>query len=61
MAETGRPARRTPSNAAPLGRTGRPEDVADVVGFLAGPRGRWTTGRTIDVSGGTYLGPPATG
>lgn len=26
-----------------------------------GPRGRWTTGRTIDVSGGTYLGPPATG
>ncbi|MCI3928475.1 SDR family oxidoreductase [Streptomyces sp. AN091965] len=40
-----------------LGRIGEPEDVADVVGFLAGPRGRWVTGQTIDVSGGTYLGP----
>ncbi|MFY0515493.1 SDR family NAD(P)-dependent oxidoreductase [Streptomyces anulatus] len=44
-----------------LGRMGLPEDVADVVGFLAGPRGRWITGQTIDVSGGTYLGPLATG
>ncbi|MEV5873679.1 SDR family oxidoreductase [Streptomyces sp. NPDC052101] len=42
-----------------LGRLGEPEDVADVVGFLAGPGGRWITGRTIDVSGGTYLGPIA--
>ena len=40
-----------------LGRMGLPEDVADVVGFLAGPQGRWVTGQTIDVSGGTYLGP----
>ncbi|QEU91214.1 SDR family NAD(P)-dependent oxidoreductase [Streptomyces kanamyceticus] len=40
-----------------LGRIGQPEDVADVVGFLAGPQGRWVTGQTIDVSGGTYLGP----
>ncbi|MEA5360763.1 SDR family oxidoreductase [Amycolatopsis sp., V23-08] len=42
-----------------LGRIGEPEDVADVVGFLAGPGGRWITGRTLDVSGGTYLGPMA--
>jgi NAD(P)-dependent dehydrogenase (short-subunit alcohol dehydrogenase family) len=42
-----------------LGRIGEPEDVADVVGFLAGPAGRWITGRTLDVSGGTYLGPIA--
>ncbi len=40
-----------------LGRLGEPEDVAEVVGFLVGPGGRWVTGRTIDVSGGTYLGP----
>jgi 3-oxoacyl-[acyl-carrier protein] reductase len=40
-----------------LGRIGEPEDVADVVGFLAGPGGRWVTGRTLDVSGGTFLGP----
>lgn len=44
-----------------LGRIGQPEDVADVVGFLAGPQGRWVTGQTIDVSGGTYLGPIAAG
>ncbi|MFD1545202.1 SDR family NAD(P)-dependent oxidoreductase [Nonomuraea guangzhouensis] len=42
-----------------LGRLGEPEDVADVIGFLAGPQGRWVTGQTIDVSGGTYLGPIA--
>ncbi|WIY00537.1 SDR family oxidoreductase [Amycolatopsis mongoliensis] len=41
------------------GRIGGPEDVADVVGFLTGPGGRWITGRTLDVSGGTYLGPIA--
>ncbi|GAA3260574.1 SDR family oxidoreductase [Streptomyces lavendulae] len=40
-----------------LGRLGEPEDVADVVGFLAGPHGRWVTGQTVDVSGGTWLGP----
>lgn len=40
-----------------LGRIGEPEDIADVVGFLAGPRGRWVTGQTVDASGGTYLGP----
>lgn len=40
-----------------LGRIGQPEDIADVVGFLAGPQGRWVTGQIIDASGGTYLGP----
>ncbi|MEV4094186.1 SDR family oxidoreductase [Streptosporangium saharense] len=40
-----------------LGRLGEPEDVADVVTFLASPQARWITGQTIDVSGGTYLGP----
>ncbi|MEU8775494.1 SDR family oxidoreductase [Streptomyces sp. NPDC048606] len=44
-----------------LGRIGEPEDIAEVVGFLAGPRGRWITGQTIDVSGGTYLGPISAG
>ncbi|MDX3189606.1 SDR family oxidoreductase [Streptomyces sp. MN03-5084-2B] len=42
-----------------LGRIGEPADVAEVVGFLAGPGGRWITGRTLDVSGGTFLGPIA--
>ncbi|WP_189881056.1 SDR family NAD(P)-dependent oxidoreductase, partial [Streptomyces viridiviolaceus] len=44
-----------------LGRIGEPEDIASVVGFLAGPQGRWVTGQTIDASGGTYLGPITAG
>ena len=36
----------------PLGRLGRPDDVADVVAFLAGGGGRWITGQTIPVNGG---------
>jgi NAD(P)-dependent dehydrogenase (short-subunit alcohol dehydrogenase family) len=40
-----------------LGRIGHPDDVADVVAFLASPQGRWITGQTLDASGGTYLGP----
>lgn len=40
-----------------LGRLGEPEDIADVVAFLASPQARWITGQTVDVSGGTYLGP----
>lgn len=44
-----------------LGRVGDPEDVAEVVGFLAGPGGQWITGRTLDVSGGTFLGPISVG
>lgn len=36
----------------PLGRLGRPEDVADVVGFLASDAGRWITGQSIAADGG---------
>lgn len=36
----------------PLGRLGLPEDVADVVAFLAGPDGRWVTGQNIRATGG---------
>lgn len=38
-----------------LKRVGRPEDIADVVAFLAGPRARWVTGETIEVGGGSGL------
>ncbi|MFI6440117.1 SDR family oxidoreductase [Streptomyces sp. NPDC050759] len=37
-------------------RVGRPDDVADVVAFLASDDGRWVTGQTIDASGGSGLG-----
>jgi len=36
----------------PLGRIGRPEDVADVIIFLASEQSRWLTGQKIYVGGG---------
>jgi 3-oxoacyl-[acyl-carrier protein] reductase len=36
----------------PLGRMGRPEDIADVVAFLASEKARWVTGQAISASGG---------
>jgi 3-oxoacyl-[acyl-carrier protein] reductase len=36
----------------PLGRLGRPDDVAGVVSFLAGPSGRWVNGQVIYANGG---------
>ncbi len=38
-----------------LGRVGQPEDIADVIGFLASERGRWVTGQKIDTSGGQRI------
>jgi len=39
----------------PLGRLGRPEDVAEPIAFLAGPESNWITGQTLDVNGGSYF------
>jgi NAD(P)-dependent dehydrogenase (short-subunit alcohol dehydrogenase family) len=39
----------------PLGRAGRPEDVADVVCFLASPAARYLTGQSINVDGGIVM------
>jgi 3-oxoacyl-[acyl-carrier protein] reductase len=36
----------------PFGRFGTPEEVADVVAFVASPRARWIAGATIAVDGG---------
>jgi 3-oxoacyl-[acyl-carrier protein] reductase len=41
--------------ASPLRRVGTADDVADVIGFLASPHSRWTTGQVIDASGGYRL------
>jgi 3-oxoacyl-[acyl-carrier protein] reductase len=38
------------------GERGKPEDVAAMVRFLAGPGGRFVTGQSIHVNGGAYLG-----
>ncbi|GLY84880.1 SDR family oxidoreductase [Actinoallomurus iriomotensis] len=42
-----------------LNRLGGPDDIADVVAFLASDAARWVTGQVIDASGGLFLGPRA--
>ena len=39
-------------DSIPAGRLGQPEDIADVVAFLASEEARWVTGQTIFVGGG---------
>lgn len=39
----------------PLGRLGRPEDIAAAVAFLASPGAAYVTGTTIHVNGGMYM------
>ena len=36
-------------------RVGKPEEIADVVAFLAGPDSRWISGQCISVSGGFMM------
>jgi 3-oxoacyl-[acyl-carrier protein] reductase len=39
----------------PLARLGTPEDIADVIVFLASEQARWITGQVIQVAGGHAL------
>jgi NAD(P)-dependent dehydrogenase (short-subunit alcohol dehydrogenase family) len=39
----------------PSGRFGQPEEIAEVVAFLAGPASDYITGQVIHVNGGLYL------
>jgi NAD(P)-dependent dehydrogenase (short-subunit alcohol dehydrogenase family) len=39
----------------PLGRPGQPDDIADVIFFLASDGAKWMTGETIPVDGGRHL------
>jgi NAD(P)-dependent dehydrogenase (short-subunit alcohol dehydrogenase family) len=41
--------------ALPLGRIGEPDDIADVIVFLAGNGARWMTGQTLVVDGGAQV------
>lgn len=38
-----------------LGRVGQPDDIADIIVFLASDAGRWVTGQRIDASGGQRI------
>ena len=39
----------------PLGRLGKPEEIADVVNFLASEEANYITGQTIHVNGGLFM------
>lgn len=39
----------------PIGRFGKPEEIAQMVGYLASPAGEYITGQTIHINGGLYL------
>ncbi|GAB2865295.1 3-oxoacyl-ACP reductase FabG [Pseudoduganella ginsengisoli] len=39
----------------PLGRLGKPEDIAAAVAFLASPQAAYITGTTLHVNGGMYM------
>jgi NAD(P)-dependent dehydrogenase (short-subunit alcohol dehydrogenase family) len=38
----------------PLGRSGKPEEVAEMVAFLASDRASWVTGAAFDLNGGAH-------
>ncbi len=48
-------AARQVTDATALNRFGQPEEIADVVYFLASPLGRWVTAQNIEASGGFKL------
>ena len=39
----------------PLGRLGKPEEIADAVAFLASEQAAYMTGQSINVTGGLWL------
>ena len=39
----------------PLGRAGTPEEIADLIAFLASDQAGWITGETISIDGGRHL------
>jgi len=39
----------------PLGRSGQPDEVADLIRFLAGPESGWITGQSVGIDGGHSL------
>jgi len=43
--------------AIPLGRLGRPDDIAGIIALLCSDAGGYISGATIDINGGLYFGP----
>src|SRR2546427_6152665 len=51
--------RRLTAATCPLGRLGRPEDIAEVVAFLCSDAAAWITGQVIGIDGGQLAGAPS--
>jgi NAD(P)-dependent dehydrogenase (short-subunit alcohol dehydrogenase family) len=41
--------------AIPLGRLGRPEEIAEAVSFLVSDKAAFVTGATLDINGGLFI------
>jgi 3-oxoacyl-[acyl-carrier protein] reductase len=46
----------TINNSIPVGRLGKPEEIAETVAFLASDSAAFITGAVIDINGGMYMG-----
>jgi NAD(P)-dependent dehydrogenase (short-subunit alcohol dehydrogenase family) len=44
------------TSMVPLGRWGKPEEIADAVAFLISPQAGFITGETLTIDGGAWLG-----
>jgi 3-oxoacyl-[acyl-carrier protein] reductase len=47
--------RQSMKDSVPLGRFGKPEEVAEAVSYLASPGGAYVTGQVLGVNGGMYM------
>ena len=43
------------TNAIPLGRIGKPDEIGEVVAFMATDHAGFVVGETIEVNGGAYM------
>ena len=44
------------NEAIPVGRLGKPEEIAALAAFLASDAAAFITGAVIDINGGMYMG-----
>ncbi len=55
VADVGEEGRAILTRRVPLGRLGRPEEIAAAVAFLASPAASYITGETLNVNGGAFM------